>query len=87
MRLWIKALNVIVLLTLITCTLSSQVPVEISKDKVIISGIPYYIHQVKKGETSYSISKAYNISVEELIKENPPAVLWHKRGTIIKNSC
>lgn len=71
---WIKALPVIVLLTLVNFTLYSQVPVERSKDKVIISGIPYYIHLVKKGETAYSISKAYSISVEELIKENPPVV-------------
>jgi LysM repeat protein len=52
----------------------SQVVVERSKDKVIISGTPYYIHIVKKGETAYSISKAYAITVEELTKENPPAV-------------
>jgi LysM repeat protein/ABC-type branched-subunit amino acid transport system substrate-binding protein len=58
----------------------SQVAVEKSKDKVIISGQPYYIHIVKKGETAYSISKAYDISVEILTKENPPAVFGIKEG-------
>jgi LysM repeat protein len=58
----------------------SQVLVERSKDKVIISGVQYYVHHVKKGETSYSISKAYGITVEELIKENPPAVYAIKDG-------
>jgi len=52
----------------------SQVVVERSKNKVIISGVVYYVHLVKKGETAYSISKAYGTTVEELIKENPPVL-------------
>ncbi|HPM87745.1 MAG TPA: LysM peptidoglycan-binding domain-containing protein [Bacteroidales bacterium] len=62
----------------------AQVVVEKSKDKVIISGVPYYIHLVKKGETAYSISKAYNITVEELNKENPPAVYGLKEGQALR---
>ncbi|MCX6330607.1 MAG: LysM peptidoglycan-binding domain-containing protein [Bacteroidia bacterium] len=62
----------------------SQVVVERSKDKVIISGTPYYIHIVKKGETAYSISKAYAITVEELIKENPPAVYGLNEGQALR---
>jgi len=58
----------------------SQVVVEKSKEKVIISGTPYYIHQVKKGETAYSISRAYGITVEELTKENPPALYGVNEG-------
>ena len=50
-----------------------QVVVEKSKDKVIISGKSYYIHIVKKGETAYSIAKAYYITVDELVSENPVA--------------
>jgi LysM repeat protein len=61
-------------------TVESQVVVEKSKDKVVISGKPYYIHQVKKGETAYSISKAYGITVEELTKENPNSVYGVKTG-------
>jgi LysM repeat protein len=62
----------------------SQIVVERSKEKVIISGTPYYIHQVKKGETSYSISKAYGIAVEELIRENPPAVYGIREGQSLR---
>jgi LysM repeat protein len=58
----------------------SQVVVEKSKDKVVISGKPYYIHIVKKGETSYSISRAYGISVEQLVKDNPSAAVGIKEG-------
>jgi LysM repeat protein len=62
----------------------SQVAVEKSKDKVIISGVPYYIHQVKKGETAYSISRAYGISVEDLMKENPSAVYGVNEGQSLR---
>ena len=58
--------------------------VERSKDKVIISGIPYYVHLVKKGETAYSISRAYGITVEELTKENPPAVFGVNEGQALR---
>ena len=58
----------------------SQVVVERSKEKLIISGTPYYIHTVRKGETAYSISKAYNITVEDLTKENPPALYGLNEG-------
>jgi len=62
----------------------SQVVVERSNDKVVIAGKPYYIHIVKKGETAYSISRAYGISVEELSKENPPALNGIKEGQSLK---
>jgi LysM repeat protein len=62
----------------------SQVTVERSKDKVIISGTPYYIHIVKKSETLYSISRAYNITVEEINKENPPALYGIKEGQSLR---
>jgi LysM repeat protein len=62
----------------------SQVPVERSKDKIVISGITYYLHIVKKGETIYSISKAYGITSDELTKENPPALNGLKEGQSIR---
>ncbi len=39
---------------------------------------------VKKGETAYSISKAYGITVEDLTKENPPAVYGLKEGQFLR---
>jgi LysM repeat protein len=64
--------------------INSQVVVEKSKDKVVISGKQYYNHTVKKGETAYSISKAYGISVQDLIKENPSAEKSLKVGKSIR---
>ena len=81
---WIKSLPVVLILLFCSHSVSSQVVVERSKDKVVISGIPYYIHQVKKGETAYSISKAYSITVEELTRENPPAVYGVKEGQALR---
>lgn len=80
----IKILPVLLCFFVLNNTADSQVVVERSKNKVIIAGVPYYIHQVKKGETAYSISKAYGISVENLTKENPPAVYGINEGQILR---
>jgi LysM repeat protein len=62
----------------------SQIVVERSDNKVVISGVAYFIHLVKKGETAYSISKAYGIKVEELVKENPPALYGLTEGQSLR---
>jgi LysM repeat protein/ABC-type branched-subunit amino acid transport system substrate-binding protein len=80
----IKALVLLISILICTNTVNSQVIVERSKDKVIISGIAYFVHQVKKGETAYSISKAYGITVEDLIRENPPAVYGINEGQALR---
>jgi LysM repeat protein len=65
-------------------SVESQVVVERSKDKVTISGKPYYIHVVKKGETVYSISRAYGISEIELTQQNPSALYGVKENQSLK---
>lgn len=79
-----RALILLMILLIVNNNAWSQVVVERSKDKVIISGVPYIIHQVKKGETAYSISRAYGITVEELTKENPPAVYGVNEGQSLR---
>ena len=69
---------------LIVSTIRSQVVVERSKDKVVISGRPYYIHIVQKGETAYSISKAYYITVDDLVRENPVADKGIREGQALR---
>ena len=52
--------------------LSSQtVKVYISDSIQVRDGKRYYIHQVTQGQTLYAIAKAYDVSVDELIFENP----------------
>jgi len=80
----IKTLALIIAILICTNNLLSQVLVERSKDKVIISGVAYFIHQVKKGETAYSISRAYGIAVEDLTRENPPALYGVKEGQTLR---
>ena len=52
---------------------NAQVRVDRSGDKVVIAGVTYYIHTVKKGETLYSVSKAYGVNTQDLIRVNPTA--------------
>jgi len=80
----LKVYLAVILLLIVFNQAWSQVPVERSKDKVIISGTPYYIHIVKKSETLYSISRAYNITVEEINRENPPALYGIKEGQSLR---
>ena len=85
MRIFNRINVLIILISLLICnTINSQVAVERSKDKVIISGVAYYVHQVKKGETTYSIAKAYGITVEDLDRENPPAVYGINEGQTLR---
>ena len=79
-RTFISFLTILIFSTMVW----SQVPVERSKDKIVISGITYYLHIVKKGETLYSISKAYGITSEELTRENPPALNGLKEGQSLR---
>jgi len=79
-----RDLLAVILFLIISSRAGSQVVVERSNEKIIISGIPYYLHTVKKGETAYSISKAYGITVEELTRENPPAVYGVNEGQSLR---
>lgn len=58
-------------------------PVEISKDKVNIEGRIYYIHKVLKGQTIYSITKAYGVSEAALMSANPGLKEGLKAGMLV----
>lgn len=47
------------------------VVVERSTERIMIKGKIYFIHQVKKSETLYSIAKAYSISLDSIYTYNP----------------
>jgi LysM repeat protein len=81
---YIKYLIALTLLLIPFNPAFNQVVVERSKDKAIISGVPYYIHVAKKGETVYSISRAYGITTEELTRENPPVLHGLKEGQALR---
>jgi LysM repeat protein len=80
----LPALMLFAAMILFPTVLSAQVPVELSNQKIVVEGKVYYMHQVKKGQTLYSISKAYNVTVDQLSKENviPPSGI--KEGQVLK---
>jgi len=74
------------LLFLFTGEIHAQEPVEItrSENKIVLEGKIYYVHVVKKGQTLYSIAKAYNVSEKEIIIENPGASAELRIGQVLK---
>jgi LysM repeat protein len=58
----------------VPAVVSAQVPVEVSTEKVVSGGKVYYMHEVQKNQTLYSIAKAYRVTVDALTRENviPP---------------
>ena len=60
------------------------VPVEISKQKIASEGRVYYIHEVVKGQTLYSISKAYNVTVDQISRENAIEANGIRDGQILR---
>lgn len=49
----------------------APVPVTISKEKVKVDGKVYYSHIVLERQTLYSISKAYNVTIDQIYEANP----------------
>lgn len=71
---WRMATLLIFAAVLIPVLLEAQtpnpVPVTISGQKIVVEGKVYYMHQVLKGQTLYSIARAYAVSVDLLSHEN-----------------
>ncbi len=65
---------IVMLAALLAPVLQAQVPapvpVEISKQKIASEGKVWYIHQVMKGQTLYSIARAYNVTVDQVSRAN-----------------
>lgn len=57
------------------------IPSQQQPDSVIIS---YFMHETKRKETLYSISRQYNVSIDDLIKLNPGAKEKLKAKTLIR---
>ena len=49
-----------------------------------IDGKPYYIHTIEKGQSLYSISKLYNVSLDDLYATNPELKTGVKANQEIK---
>ena len=60
------------------------VPVEVSKQKIVSEGKVYYIHEVLKGQTLYSISKAYNVTVDQVSRVNALQENGIREGQVLR---
>ena len=63
--------------------MAQEVAVVRSSQKTQIGGKEYYMHHVKQGQTLYSISKAYNVTVEEIERLNPEVRNGLKAGLVL----
>ncbi len=61
---------------------SPEIPV--SSEKIMLNGEKFYLHQVKNGQTLYSISKAYRVTEKELMVHNPELSEGLKAGQTLK---
>ena len=83
----LKTLGIFILLSASMMLSAQMQPVEVKRtqEKTIVNGKVYYIHTILKGQTLYSISKAYEVSQDDIIRENPgtdPAAL--KEGQALR---
>lgn len=79
----VTAIFAILFITFATPEISAQTPVTITKEKVRVSGKLMYAHKVAKGQTIYSICKAYNVTAEELQEFNPALSSGLKEGMLL----
>ena len=63
---------------------SQAVTVDISTNTTTIDGRDFYLHKVLKGQTLYSISKAYGVTADEIYEYNPEAKQGLKTDMILK---
>lgn len=56
------------------------------KNKTIttIGGVKFYMHTVEKGQTLYAIAKLYDLSLNDIVIENPEAIDGIKTGQVLK---
>ena len=43
----------------------------VGQERITVSGVEYMVHEVKKGQTLFAISKAYAVPLDDLVSANP----------------
>lgn len=72
----------VIFFTMMAGTVSAQV--EISKQTEVINGKKFYIHEVRQGQTVYTIAKAYKVTQDEVFRYNDHARDGLKPGDKLK---
>jgi LysM repeat protein/ABC-type branched-subunit amino acid transport system substrate-binding protein len=68
----------------LTACAQTEATVKRSKKTEFVEGKKYYLHTVEKGQTLYSIAKAYDLTVNDIIVENPDAMNGIKPGQVLR---
>jgi len=68
-----RILFILLLISVLPLSVLSQVDIGVSKEVTKVDGESFYVHRVEKGQTLYSIAKAYGIGVDQIIKYNADA--------------
>lgn len=55
-----------------------------SKNSTVINGVKYYLHTVEKGQTLFAIAKSYDLSLNDIVIENPEAIDGIQPGQVLK---
>lgn len=63
---------------------AQKATVEKSNQVQVIDGKKYYLHTIVKGQTLYAISKAYDVTVNDIVIENPELIDALPLNKIIK---
>lgn len=65
------------------CAFAQSPVIKISQEKIKENGVVKYVHTVKGGETLYSLAKAYNVTQDQIIANNPSVKNGLKEGSKI----
>ncbi|MCX6311706.1 MAG: LysM peptidoglycan-binding domain-containing protein [Bacteroidetes bacterium] len=77
--------SVLVLLMLfVTPTFAQKGEVKKSTKTETVDGKKYYLHTVEKSQTLYAIAKVYNLTVNDILLENPDALNGIKQGQTLR---
>ncbi|MFN2313022.1 MAG: LysM peptidoglycan-binding domain-containing protein [Bacteroidales bacterium] len=60
----------LIIALILPASVTAQVTVEVSSEKMIYGGKVFYMHEVQKGHTLYSISRAYKVSIDAITRDN-----------------
>lgn len=65
----------LILITAVSMAQEQPEQIRKSTEKVIIDGKVFYLHTVRQGQTVYSISRAYSVTLQDIAAENPGLIL------------
>ena len=79
-----RTLFTIISLLAATAAYSQNAPqITLSTEKVKVNGSVMYVHKVKGGETLYSLAKAYNVTIDDIVRQNESLKSGLKEGATI----